>query len=260
MQSIHLVGWPNILLANRPTLCYGCRMIIVIANSKGGVGKSTIAVHMCVWLAEQGHSVILADCDRQHSSSTWLKEVAPDIRSEQLSTADDILDNMQALNQQADYVIADAPGSNPENTRSLLFYGEFAFVPCKASMLEVRALSQTTSLLRQVQQIRNGRPFATMILSMVGKHYRLTKDMKDAAEALNMALADTFLTQRQVYADAPGQKAVVWNIGARGRDAAKEMKQLFKEILPFACKTTATKTRKNKPGVSEGSIPEIEYA
>jgi Mrp family chromosome partitioning ATPase len=36
-------------------------MIIVIANSKGGVGKSTIAVHLTVWLKELGHSVILAD-------------------------------------------------------------------------------------------------------------------------------------------------------------------------------------------------------
>src|SRR4051794_31815807 len=43
--------------------CTRCGMIIVIANSKGGVGKSTIAVHLAAWLHEQGHSVILADCD-----------------------------------------------------------------------------------------------------------------------------------------------------------------------------------------------------
>ena len=234
-------------------------MIIVIANSKGGVGKSTIAVHMCVWLAEQGHRVILADCDMQHSSSQWLKEVAPEIRAERLNTPDEILDKIRALNQQADYIIADGPGSNSETSRALLLHGEFAFVPCKASMLEVRALAQTTNVLRQVQQIRNGRPFATIILSMVGKHYRLTKDMKDAAEGLDMALADSMVTQKQVYADAPGQKAVVWKLGARGRNAGKEMKELFKEILPFACKRTAVKTRTTKTSVSDGAIPEIEY-
>ena len=58
-----------------------------------------------------------------------------------------------------------------------------------------------------------------------------------------MALADSMVTQKQVYADAPGQKAVVWKLGARGRNAGKEMKELFKEILPFACKRTAVKTR-----------------
>ena len=39
-------------------------MIIVVANSKGGVGKSTLAVHLAGWLHEQGRSVILADCDK----------------------------------------------------------------------------------------------------------------------------------------------------------------------------------------------------
>lgn len=54
-----------------------CRMLIAVANSKGGVGKSTLAVHLAAWLDEQGHSVVLAHCDAQHSSSEWLKEAKP---------------------------------------------------------------------------------------------------------------------------------------------------------------------------------------
>ena len=37
-------------------------MIIVVANSKGGVGKSTLAVHLAAWLHQQGHSVTLCPC------------------------------------------------------------------------------------------------------------------------------------------------------------------------------------------------------
>lgn len=234
-------------------------MILVIANSKGGVGKSTIAVHLAVWLKEQGHSVILADCDTQHSSSEWLKEAEPDIRTERLGTPEEILDRLRELNQEADYVIADGPGSNSETSRALLLLADFAFVPCKASMLEVRALAQATKVLRQVQNIRNGRPFATIILSMVGKNYRLTKDMKEAAEALEMVLADSMLTQKQVYADAPGQRAVVWNLGNRGKNAGQEMKGLFDEILPFACKGAAKAKREAAQSPAESTIPEIEH-
>lgn len=233
-------------------------MIVVIANSKGGVGKSTIAVHLAVWLKEQGHSVILADCDTQHSSSEWLKEAEPDIRTERLGTPEEILDSLKELNQEADYVIADGPGSNSETSRALLLLADFAFVPCKASMLEVRALAQATKVLRQVQNIRNGRPFATIILSMVGKHYRLTQDMKDAAGALEMVLADSMLTQKQVYADAPGQRAVVWKLGNRGKNAGQEMKGLFSEILPFACKGAAKARKKAGKTAAESQIPEIE--
>jgi chromosome partitioning protein len=234
-------------------------MIIVIANSKGGVGKSTIAVHLAVWLKEQGHSVILADCDTQYSSSEWLKEAEPDIRTERLATPEEILDSLRVLNQQADYVIADGPGSNSETSRALLLLADFAFVPCKASMLEVRALAQATKVLRQVQEIRSGKPFATIILSMVGKHYRLTRDMKEAAESLDMALADCMLTQRQVYADAPGQRAVVWTLGGRGKNAGQEMRQLLREILPFACKEGEDTKRNTNRSLAENKIPEIEH-
>jgi chromosome partitioning protein len=230
-------------------------MIIVIANSKGGVGKSTIAVHLTIWLKEQGHSVILADCDTQHSSSEWAREASPDIRTVRLSTPEEILDRLKELNKEADYVIADGPGSNSEISRALLLLADFAFVPCKASMLEVRALAQATKVLRQVQGIRNGRPFATIILSMVGKNYRLTKDMKEAAESLEMVLADSMLTQKQVYADAPGQRAVVWSLGQRGKQAGEEMKSLFAEVLPFACNTPV---RKPFPAKGASNIVEIE--
>src|SRR5437588_12930998 len=39
--------------------CYRWTMIIVVANSKGGVGKSTLAVHLAAWLSKQGHRLTL---------------------------------------------------------------------------------------------------------------------------------------------------------------------------------------------------------
>ena len=52
-------------------------MIVVVANSKGGVGKPTVAAHLAAWLAARGARVVLADCDAQASSSEWLAEAAP---------------------------------------------------------------------------------------------------------------------------------------------------------------------------------------
>ena len=61
-------------------------MIIVIANTKGGVGKTTVAVHLAAWLYEQGHRVILADCDTQRSSSEWIRQAMPEIPALKLDT------------------------------------------------------------------------------------------------------------------------------------------------------------------------------
>lgn len=208
--------------------------VIAVTNSKGGVGKSTTAVHLACWLCQLGHRVILADCDTQHSSSEWLREACPGVETVILDEPGDILDEIPLLAAEADYVIADGPGSQTETSRALLLRADFAIVPCKASILEARALSKATDVLRQSQDIRGGEPQAIIVLSMVGKNYRLTKDMKEAARALGLRLAKTPLILRQIYADAPGQGAVVWQLGARGRQAADEVERLFAEILPDA--------------------------
>lgn len=223
--------------------CYRLPMIITVANSKGGVGKSTLAVHLAAWLNEQGHSVTLADCDTQHSSSEWIREAAPDIKAVRLDNPDVILNELPLLAQDADYVVADGPGSQTETSRALLLRADLAIVPCKASMLEVRALAKATDVLRQAQDIRKGIPKAIIVLSMVAMHYRLTKDMQDAAAALSLPLASKAMILRQIYADAPGQRAVVWNMGFRARDAAKEVDDLFREILPDAATKRIVKKR-----------------
>ena len=217
-------------------------MIIVLANSKGGVGKTSLSVTLAAWLAEQGHSVAFADCDAQQSSSEWLAEAAPHIKTVRLADPSAILEALPQLDQEVDFVVADGPGSNAETSRALLLRADLALVPCKASMLEVRALAQATAVLRQSQDIRGGKPAAVIVLSMVGKTYRLTQDMKAAAAALGLPLAATSLTLRQVYADAPGQGTVVGRMGARGREAASEIESLFREVLPHAARRSKGRT------------------
>src|SRR6204780_2972848 len=221
--------------------CYQECMIIVVANSKGGVGKSTFSVHLAAWLHEQGHRVTLADCDTQQSSMEWIREAVPEVKAVRLDNPDMILNELPQLNANTDYVIADGPGSQTETSRALLLRADLAIVPAKASMLEVRALAQATEVLRVSQDIRGGLPRAVMVLSMVGKTYRLTADMIDAAAALNLPLASQAMTLRQVYADAPGQGKVVWNMGSRAREAANEVTQIFCEILPEAAKGRITR-------------------
>ncbi|MBS0206904.1 MAG: ParA family protein [Planctomycetes bacterium] len=221
-------------------------MIIVVANSKGGVGKSTLAVHLAAWLHAQGHRVSLADCDTQQSSSEWIREACPGVVAVRLDNPDAILNELPLLDQETDYVVADGPGSQTETSRALLLRADLAIVPCKASMLEVRALAKATEVLRQAQDIRSGVPKAVIVLSMIGRNYRLTQDMKDAATSLNLPLAHTSMVLRQIYADAPGQGAVVGSLGARAKEAASEVDQLFREILPDACKSRSAKFSREK--------------
>jgi chromosome partitioning protein len=46
--------------------------VVVVANPKGGVGKSTLATNIAGYFASRGHTVMLGDADRQQSSRLWL--------------------------------------------------------------------------------------------------------------------------------------------------------------------------------------------
>lgn len=218
-------------------------MIVVIANTKGGVGKSTLAVHLAGWLHRHGKSVVLADCDPQRSSSEWVGDAVPGVTGVPLPGANEILNQLPRLAEGTEFVVADGPGSNSEVSRALLLRADMAIVPCKASMLEVRALASATEVLRQAQDIRGGLPEAHIVLSMVGSRHRLTRDMKEAAAALELPLAPVPIVLRQAYADSPGQKALVWELGSRGREAANELDALFGHLLPSVRKPAKPKPR-----------------
>ncbi len=213
-------------------------MIIALVNSKGGVGKSTIAGNLAGWLHAQGKSVILVDCDSQQSCSEWLREAVPDMPIIRMADADTILDELPVVAREADYIIADGPGSQTESSRALLMWADLAIVPCKASMFEARALAKNTAFIRQAQAIRKGLPEAVAVLSMVGKEYRLTKDMRKAAASLQLKLAEIPVVLRQAYADAPGQATFVWNMSG-AKAAAQEIDALFREILPMLSEDNA---------------------
>ena len=67
-----LGGWVAGWLADYRRVCYVLGMIIATTNSKGGVGKSTIAVHLAVYLQRIGKQVLVIDCDMQRSCSGGL--------------------------------------------------------------------------------------------------------------------------------------------------------------------------------------------
>lgn len=57
---------------------------LVVANQKGGVGKSTLTVHLAWYAAELGARVLIIDLDSQGNSSSTLQEYACDVDASEL--------------------------------------------------------------------------------------------------------------------------------------------------------------------------------
>lgn len=206
-------------------------MIIATANAKGGVGKSTIAVHLALWLYDKGESVTLVDADHQNSSSLWAREAEPSLSVLSLHSPDDLIKQVKNLARSTSYVIVDGPAGLDEITRALLLVADLALIPCGPSLLDVRAASLAVTLLESAQLVRDGKPAALFVCNKLQSQTRLSRDLLEAAHAVGIPVAHTPLHFRQVYADAVSQSSAVTRMGYRGREASAELTQLFQEVL-----------------------------
>jgi chromosome partitioning protein len=207
-------------------------MLIAMVNSKGGVGKSTLAVHFAVWLHECGYKTVLLDCDLQRSSSQWVAEAEEAVKVVVLHSEDEVIEQSPILQQESDIVIADGPAGLKELTRALLLVADLALIPCGPSVLDLRAATEAIRIVKQAQQIRNGAPEAQLILNKVQPRYRLSRELHEASNGFEIPAAAHAVGLRQAYADAVGQGTVVWRMGVSAKQAADEMNALFLELVP----------------------------
>ncbi len=203
--------------------------IIALTNSKGGVGKSTVAVHLAAWCAGQGRSTALVDADAQGASSQWLHEAAPDIALFRLQTPDEILDQVPQLAAQFDVLVIDGPAGLSEVTRAVLLVAHLALLPCGPSVLDLRAVQEAIRVVGQAQRIRGGPPQAALVPNKLQVQYRLTQEFLAAVPTLGVPVLSG-LRLRQAYADAVGQGTLVWRLGPRGLAATEELSRLFEEL------------------------------
>ena len=95
-------------------------MFITVVNQKGGVGKTTLAVHLAIWLRERGLRVAVIDADGQAASTRWIGAAEPQITVVTEANADAIIEQGSHLRQTHDAIVGDGPANLAEATRALL--------------------------------------------------------------------------------------------------------------------------------------------
>jgi chromosome partitioning protein len=122
---------------------------ILIANPKGGVGKSTVATNLAGGLARLGHRVMLGDVDRQQSSRLWLGLRPPGLPP--IQGWDIEPDQPAKPPKGTTHAVLDTPaGLHGKKLRHLLERIDTLLVPLQPSLFDIYA---TRAFLDELQEI-----------------------------------------------------------------------------------------------------------
>lgn len=181
---------------------------VLVANTKGGSGKTTLATNLACYLARLGHKVVLEDTDRQQSATSWLlrrpESALPLFNAEALGKS--------AL-QKADWVIVDSPGGIKDKKLSdAVTEADLVLVPIAPSAFDIGAADDFLALLAEEKAIRKHKTFVGLIGMRVTPRTR-------SAERLAAYMAETefevlsMLRASQIYVTAAEEGLSIFELG-----------------------------------------------
>jgi chromosome partitioning protein len=197
---------------------------IVVANQKGGSGKSTIAVHLAVAAEYAGHGpVIISDTDPQGTSGDWFnqrKKSGLDTPLYAPLALSELSDKIQALSEAgAAYLFIDTAPSIGAVNADLFALADLILIPLNPTPADLRALVKGLPVVRQ-----SGKPFS-FVLARVRANLRNNEGAAMALEALGLVLPSR-MHERVIYAETFAHGKTALEIEPKGI-AAQEVTALW---------------------------------
>ncbi|MBN9411438.1 MAG: ParA family protein [Burkholderiales bacterium] len=186
--------------------------VVVVANPKGGVGKSTLATNVAGYFASQGHAVMLGDADRQQSSRLWLG-LRP-AAARRIETWDVSADFIVRPPKGVTHVVLDTPGGlHGWRFNDVMKLADKVIVPLQPSIFDIYA---TRAFLDELAEHRKASALQVGIVGMRVDSRTLAADrLRDFVEGLGLPVLG-YLRDTQNYIHLAARGLTVFDV-APGR-------------------------------------------
>lgn len=207
--------------------------VIAIANQKGGVGKTTLAINLARAFQLSGKRVLIVDSDPQGSARDWYQAsqnrngdmpVVVGVDRPVLETS------VQQLRAAFDIILIDGAAKLQEMTVSAIKAADCVLIPVQPSALDIWAAEELVELIKTRQSVTEGKPVAAFVVSRQILGSRLAQDASEALAALKLPILPARTTQRVIYAECMSTGSTVLDLEANG-PASKEVKAVMDDLL-----------------------------
>jgi chromosome partitioning protein len=184
--------------------------VIVVANPKGGVGKTTLATNIAGWFATRGCKVMLGDVDRQHSARTWLAlrpAGLPPIASWDVAH-DDIVRPPKGTT----HVVLDTPaGLHGKRLDEVMKLADKVLIPLQPSIFDIHATHEF------VRQLLAHKRSAKVRLAIIGMRTRegtiATDQLRSFLDTVRVPLLG-FVRDTQNYVHLAAHGLTLWDVAS----------------------------------------------
>lgn len=206
--------------------------ILTVVQQKGGVGKTTIAVHLAYTLKElfPEKTIAVADADPQGSATKWIRRLKGEQPLQAYPICEDgtgkkLKNELKAI--EADLIVIDLPPAIEAVTLRAALYSDMMLVPVGASVLDIEAGQAAVDVCKEALELDDSKQFL-IVPSKVRSRTSSGQELRSVVQQWG-PVAEAAIGLRVDFADAAirGQSIGMYKSGSA---AHKEMKGLAEEV------------------------------
>ncbi len=211
-------------------------MIVALLNQKGGVGKTTLALHLAGEWARRGQRVTLVDADPQGSALDWSQQRVREGGSRLFGVVGLARDTLHReapeIARNVDHVIIDGPPRVAALMRSALLAADLVLIPVQPSPFDGWASAEILSLLAEAK-IYRPQLAARFVLNRCGARTIIARETAETLADHDPPLLASRIGQRVAFSDTAQTGRLVFEVDEDG-PAAREIAALTAEIGSIA--------------------------
>ncbi len=204
-------------------------MIISFLNQKGGVGKTTLAVHVASALTQDGSRVLMVDADPQGSALDWAASRKTDPLFPVIGLPKPVIHKeLPSLSRDYAHVVIDGPPRVYEVARSAILASDVILIPVQPSPYDVWAAKEIVDLIGEASTFKESQKTRFVINRKI-VNTAIGRDVAEALSAYAFPVMAAQVCQRVSFAESAAQGETVLETAPEST-ASQEIQALVKEL------------------------------